>query len=400
MIVLVAFVSLVALMVALIGRDFYWLHRWLRQCLGCGRDESPASQTDSPAASAPPAQVSVIVPARNEAGNIGRCLDGLLRQTRPPREIIVVDDGSTDETPDILAGYAARFAGLVRVTSAPPLPPGWVGKCNACQHGASLAGGDWLLFVDADTAAGPGLIEALIGEAQRRRLDALSVFPFNEMGSLAERLILPAFFQFAWTVFPAGRTDNPEMPWQRAIANGQCFMFRTDVYRALGGHACVKDRVLEDVEFAQALRRAGYRLGLAWGGEHIRVRMYHNAGEVAQGLSKHAWAGRRAGGWRSYWGIARLLLTTVAPPALVLAALGWWVMSPDVAAAGSVAAALAGYGASWLFWRETLARLYALPAKLAWGMPAGLLAYLLIALKGSAAVMIRRGVQWKGRSYS
>lgn len=398
--------AIVALIILLIGQDFRWLRRWLQHRLRSRPDGAPDLQAEcSPASvpadgATPPAQVSVIVPARNEAGNIARCLDGLLRQTCPPREIIVVDDGSTDETPGILAGYAARFPGLVRVTSAPPLPLGWVGKCNACQHGAGLAGGDWLLFVDADTAARPGLIHAMIQHARQQRLDALSVFPFNELGTLAERLILPVFFQFAWTVFPAAGTDNPEMPWQRAIASGQCFMFRADVYRAMGGHACVKDRVLEDVELAQALRRAGYRLGLAWGGEHIRVRMYHNAGEVAQGLGKHAWAGRKAGGWRSWWGIARLLLTTIAPPALVVMALGRFVRSPGVAQAVPLAAALAGHAASWLFWREALTRMYALPGRLAWAMPAGLLAYLLIALKGSAAIITRRGVQWKGRSYS
>jgi hypothetical protein len=158
--------------------------------------------------------------------------------------------------------------------------------------------------------------------------------------------------------------------------------------------------VLEDVEFAQALRRAGYRLGLAWGGELIRVRMYHSAGEVAQGLAKHAWAGRKAGGWRSYWGIARLLLTTLAPPLIAVAALATFLIEPGASEAISVAVASAAYGASWLFWRAALTRLYALPGRLAWAMPAGLLAYWVIVLRGTAAIMTRRGVQWKGRSYS
>lgn len=400
------FIAIVALIVLLIGQDTRRLQHWLRHRLGCQADAAPGSQaapsqTSGPAGAATlPTQVSVIVPARNEAGSIARCLDGLLCQTLQPREIIVVDDGSTDATPDILAGYAARYPGLVRVVAARPLPPGWVGKCNACQHGASFADGDWLLFVDADTAPQPGLIQAMLQDALQRRLDALSVFPFNELGTLAERLILPVFFQFAWTVFPGGKTQDPEMPWRHAIASGQCFMFKADVYRAMGGHACVKDKVLEDVEFAQALRRAGYRLGLAWGGEHIRVRMYHSAGEVAQGLAKHAWAGRRAGGWRSYWGVARLVLTTLAPPAVVIAALAAFLIAPGVPQTISIAAASAGCGASWLYWRYVLARLYALPGRLAWAMPAGLLAYLMIVLRGTVAMMTRRGVQWKGRSYS
>jgi hypothetical protein len=400
------FVAIVALIILLIGQDARRLRRWLRHRLQCRPDAAPGSQADHPQTTGPcetamPAmRVSVIVPARNEAGSISRCLDGLLCQTLRPREIIVVDDGSTDATPGILAEYAARHPTIVRIVLARPLPPGWVGKCNACQHGASIATGDWLLFVDADTAPQPGLLQAMVEDAEQRRLDALSVFPFNELGTLAERLILPIFFQFAWTVFPGGATREPEMPWRQAIASGQCFMFRAGVYQAMGGHACVKDKVLEDVEFAQALRRAGYRLGLAWGGELIRVRMYHSAGEVAQGLAKHAWAGRKAGGWRSYWGIARLLLTTLAPPLIAVAALATFLIEPGASEAISVAVASAAYGASWLFWRAALTRLYALPGRLAWAMPAGLLAYWVIVLRGTAAIMTRRGVQWKGRSYS
>lgn len=401
-----ALIALAGWIILLISRDARSLQRWLRHQLGCQPEAAPESGTKGSQNDSfnkwpeRPAQISVIVPARNEAGSIARCLDGLLCQTLQPREIIVVDDGSTDATPHILADYAARYPSLVQVVSAPPLLPGWVGKCNACQHGASLATGEWLLFLDADTAPQPGLLQAMAQHAQRRWLDALSVFPFNELGTLAERLILPVFFQFAWTVFPAGRTQNAEMPWREAIANGQCFMFKAEVYRAIGGHACVRDKVLEDVEFAQALRRAGYRLGLAWGGEHIRVRMYRSAGEVARGLAKHAWAGRRAGGWRSYWGVLRLVLITLMPPVIAAAALARLLIEPGTPEVISVAAASASYGASWLFWREALTRLYALPGRLAWLMPVGLLGYLMIVLQGTVAIMTRRGVQWKGRSYS
>ncbi len=189
------------------------------------------------------------------------------------------------------------------------------------------------------------------------------------------------------------------MPPQHALANGQCFLFRADAYRALGGHAIVKDKVLEDVEFAHALRRAGYRLGLAYAPEHIRVRMYRNFHEVAQGLAKHAWAGRRAGGWRSYWGLARLTLTTLATPALAVLLALHALLQPSAPGLIAAAAAMAGYAGSWLFWRHALTRLYALPGRWAWGMPVGLLCYLYIVVRGTVAVFFNRGVRWKGRSY-
>jgi chlorobactene glucosyltransferase len=386
----------------LLLRDAVWLRRM--HTLGDGEGTLPKpsggfagdSGDDLPL-------VSVIVPARNEQDNIACCLNALLRlqQAGARYEVIVVDDGSSDDTPRILAAYASAHTHVLRVVNGRPLPPGWVGKCNACLHGSESAHGDWLLFLDADTVPQPGLIAALLQDATARKLDALSVFPFNELGSLAERIVLPVFFQFAWTVFPLARASQPDTPPQYALANGQCFLFRTPVYRALGGHAAVKDKVLEDVEFAHVLRRAGYRLGLAFGPQHLRARMYHNFAEVAQGLAKHAWNGRQAGGWRAWWGVIHMLLTTLVPPLLF----AWWFIqllgaTVELPAVLAAALATAGYTVSLLFWRNVLGRLYALPAGYAYLMPLGLLAYLLMILRGTLAMLFNRGVTWKGRSYN
>jgi hypothetical protein len=347
--------------------------------------------------------VSVVVPARNEAAGLGRCLDGLAAQDYPRYEVIVVDDGSTDDTPRIAASYAARFPDRLRVVAGRPLAPDWVGKCNACDHGAGFARGALILFVDADTAPRPALLRAMARAAQESRLDALSLMPFNELGSLAERAILPVFYQFLYTVFPRSIAGDPESPPDQALAIGQCFLFRAEAYRALGGHAAVKDKVAEDAEFARVLRRAGYRLGLARAPELIRVRMYRTLAEVARGLAKHATAGRRFGGWRAYGGLARLTLTTLGSPAIlalaVLAGLAEPAALAEPATWLAAVPAAAAWGAAWLFWREVLRTVYAQPARLAWCMPIGLLAYLLILLRATAATVLRRGVVWKGRRY-
>ncbi len=138
--------------------------------------------------------VSIIVPARNEANNIVRCLDGALAQSYSNYEVIVVDDGSTDDTPRILARCAAQHPTRLRIICGRPLPKGWVGKCNACLHGANNARGDWVLFVDADTVPQPTLVMAMMAYAEAERLDVLTSFPFNELSTLAERLVLPVFF--------------------------------------------------------------------------------------------------------------------------------------------------------------------------------------------------------------
>jgi hypothetical protein len=236
---------------------------------------------------------------------------------------------------------------------------------------------------------------------QARGLDAVSVFPFNELPTLPERLVLPVFYQFAFTAFPLDKIVLPDAPPGNAIANGQCLMINTETYWNLGGHEAVKDKVLEDIEFAQALRRAGYRLGIATAFGQLRVRMYRSLGEIVQGLGKHASAGRQASGWRAFWAVTRMTLTVLMPPVSWLVCL-WMLLGGQLNAMTWPAfiATSAAYAASLMFWSQRLRRWYELPAWLAALMPIGWLIYLFIVVRGTLNVLFKRGVVWKERVYS
>src|SRR3712207_1861957 len=71
--------------------------------------------------------VSVLIPARDEAGNLAACLDSALAQGAIVGEVLVYDDHSTDATPDIVSTYARRDA-RVRLAETRELPAGWCGK--------------------------------------------------------------------------------------------------------------------------------------------------------------------------------------------------------------------------------------------------------------------------------
>ena len=345
--------------------------------------------------------VSIVIPARNEAANIARCLDGALSQRYAPYEVIVVDDGSTDATPRILHDYATRFSDKLTVVTGRPLPHGWVGKCNACLHGAQHARGDWLLFLDADTAPQPNLIAALLALAQQRGLDLVSVLPFNELRTWSEQLVLPVFYQFALTAFPLQRNLSADPPASNVLANGQCLLVRADAYWSLGGHEVVKDKVLEDIEFAQAMRRAGYRIGLATAFDHLRVRMYHNLAEVVQGLGKHAAAGRRASGWRAFWAVLRMSLTLLAPWLLSIAAINHVAAQPLAWHSGLALVVTGGaLGVTLGFWAQRYRQWYALSGRMGVLAALGWLIYLFIVVRGTLQVLFRRGVTWKERVYS
>jgi chlorobactene glucosyltransferase len=345
-------------------------------------------------------RVSVIIPARNEAGNIGRSAGAVLAQaTRRPLELIVVDDDSSDATPQVLQQLAAAHAGaaVFKPVAGRSLPAGWLGKPNACAHGASLAAGDWLMFLDADTAPSPNFVEAMLMHAQSQSLDALSVWPHQELGTLAEKLIIPAFAHMVTQVIPLHWMSNPLSPPERTMGNGQCMLVRAHTYRAMGGHDAVRNSVLEDVHLARALRSAGARYAVVDARAHLRVRMYHTAREVVDGFAKNARAGMAFNPLRTLLGGVQVMLTSVLPPFVVFGCLLATVMQRDVMLALATVSATFWWGTHLRFWRAHLEQHYGVSGDLAALMPLGVLGYFAIAARGVLQGLLGRGIEWKGR---
>jgi chlorobactene glucosyltransferase len=342
-------------------------------------------------------RVALLVPARDEAHTIARCLDGALAQTYPQLEILVLDDHSTDGTAAILAGYMPDSR--LRVLQGEALPNGWTGKCYACQQLAAAATGEWLLFIDADTAPQPGLVASLVAYAEQQQCDLLSIWPFLELGSFWEKAILPAFYALIALVYPLPRVNAPDARPSAVLANGQCLLIRRSAYEAIGGHGAVRSEVLEDVQLAQQMRKRGYRVHLAHGSALLRVRMYRNGPEVLAGLTKNAAAGYRSGGGRSFFAANQLLLAINLP--FWFLGLAWLARRRGKHATGTL---LMAYGTglfalAWRAWGERLHRLHGLPRHEAWRYPLGVTSYLLIALRAMWQVARGKGVVWKGRRY-
>lgn len=375
--------GLAALASALMLRDLRMLGRM------------PVVPPAAPDAPQPP--VSVVIPARDEERVIERAVRGVMGQRYANWTLTVLDDHSTDRTGALLAGLAAED-GRIAVLDGAPLPDGWVGKCWACWQAARSAGGEWLLFLDADTQPQPELIAASVAYAEAERLDLLTVLPLLQLGSFWERAILPAFLSIIEAAFPLEKINDPAS--DVVLANGQCILVRRSAYERAGGHAAVRDKVLEDVELAQAVVRAGGRLRAADGRHLIAVRMYTNGAEVREGLTKNAIAGLRNGGPRSAWAGARQALVAFTPPGLLLGAL-WatlrrWPLRERRTVQAS--AAVAG-GVAALAWGRFMRRLYGQPAWTAALFPLGLLAYMAIAAGAALRIWRGQGVRWKGRTY-
>ena len=344
--------------------------------------------------SAAPA-VTVIVPARNEERIIGHCLDGLRRQDYPRDQLqfFVIDDNSTDRTAAIIAGSAARDD-RIRPIRGQPLPEGWLGKPHACWTAAKDAQGEWLCFIDADTVADPPLIGTAIETALSRRLDLVSLQPFQELGTFAERLILPTgFFLIAFTQ-DLRKTNDRALP--DASVNGQFLLVRRSVYCAVGGHATVKDATAEDSALARAIKAAGHTIGVFGTEGLLHTRMYGDLRSLVEGAARQA--ATLLGGASALLSVAlgALLLAIVplALPALAACRLAGGGGAVVIAAlALSVAGSLALFGthigaARYFripFW-------YGLLFPLGYAAGAGVLVF--------AAWQQSRGqTRWKGRVY-
>ncbi|MBV9791173.1 MAG: glycosyltransferase [Chloroflexi bacterium] len=339
----------------------------------------------------------VIIPARNEAGRIERCLEGLAAQQLPHLDILVLDDNSTDNTAEVVRSFGAQLPGL-RVIAGAALPQGWAGKCWACWQAAQASDAEWLLFLDADTAPLPGMIATLFDYAHSRHLDLLTLLPLLELGSWWERVLMPPFIGLIQAVYPIDRVNDPRS--SLALANGQCILVRCSAYFAVDGHRAVRDSVLEDVRLAQTIKGAGYRMEAVGGPELMRVRMYTRFSEVAEGLRKNAMAGYRAGGTlRSGIGGARQALLAFGPLTLIAAGLLLAVLGrPE-----SGALLICGLGLLILtlsYWGYVVRRLHGLSPIWALLYPFGTLCYFLLAGQAFLSILRGQGVTWKGRSYS
>jgi chlorobactene glucosyltransferase len=238
--------------------------------------------------------VSAIIPARNEERTIGEAVISVAEQPEI-REVVVVNDQSSDGTGEILRRLAAGQPKL-RVCEAGPLPAGWVGKNHAASLGAQKAACDWLLFTDADALHLPGSTARALAEANSRGADLVSYSPGQEMHTWWERALIPFVFCRLSQLYSYAAVNDPDSP--AAAANGQYLLIRRKVYEQIGGHAAVRDEVLEDVALARLAKSAGFRLHFAPGDQICRVRMYSSFQAMWEGWSKNllplvSWSGQR-----------------------------------------------------------------------------------------------------------
>jgi len=329
--------------------------------------------------------LSVVVPARDEERWIGPAVESHCSQDYPGLQVIVVDDGSADRTPQILTELQGRYPNLEVLRGEPPRE-GWLGKPNALRQGLQKATGEMVLLADADVRYAQGTHRRAAAEMARGDLDMLVLLPHHEGTWGTELMVmhLDAIFLFGVPSFLYNAT------WFRAFALGAGAgnVIRRKALDDAGGIEAVKDEVIDDITLGRRVKALRGQLRVVKAFDDIRVQMYGSLREALEGFTKNLYAfigfspvglGMLVGGV-FYHGLplGALLLAPWVPRALLLPAVSCIAIEIGL----EVATCL------WSRHRLWLAFLF----------PVRILLWTALMFK-SAWRYHRRGLVWRGRVY-
>jgi chlorobactene glucosyltransferase len=366
----------------------YWLHNQYH--LDILVEPAP------PPVEAPP--ITICIPARNEERNIRACVESILAQDYPNLDVIVLDDGSTDRTPDILRQVAVAD-GRLQVLRGAELPKGWAGKPYALFQASAAARGAWLCFVDADTFLSPPAISSCYAKALATNADMFTIMTFQVLGSFWEKTVMPIVMTALSVGFSPRKVNDPTT--RDAIANGQFILIRRSVYDAIGGHASVKDQIVEDKAIAEQVKWNGHRLMVANGYTIARTRMYTSLPEMWEGWTKNIYLGlsdRPALALLGAFGAFLSLVAALVLPLWPLLGFVWYLQ-------GGGWMSLAVIAQSLLLWtvviraRAWVASSMGISPRYALTLPLGAGVFAAMMFTSTWRVLSGQGVTWRGRKY-
>ena len=222
-------------------------------------------------------KLSVIIPARNEEKNLPVILSSLIKQTYQPFEIIVVDDGSVDQTQAVSESYGAK------VIQNPALPLGWTGKTWAVWNGYLASSGELIAFLDTDIKLSPHALESLLIE-RKNKSGVLSVCPFHETKEFFERFALITNILGVFSF-----TSPFEKKNRKQGLYGSCILATREDYEKVNGHSSIKGEILDDLNLGAKFIEAGIPVNNYIGDQMVSFRMYpQGIKSELQGFAKGA----------------------------------------------------------------------------------------------------------------
>jgi chlorobactene glucosyltransferase len=343
-------------------------------------------------------RISVIIPARNEADNIRRCIEAVLAQDYPNFQVLALDDRSTDSTPEILTELSKSDSRLV-VLFGDELPEGWAGKPHALYQAAKSATGEWLCFVDADTFLEPNALSAVFHNATKTGADLYTIMTQQITETFWEKVIQPLVFTAISTGFSPRKVNDPKR--RDAIANGQFIFIKRSVYDAVGGYEAIKNQIVEDKALGEQVKWNGYRLVMAGGHAMAKTRMYTSFAALWEGWTKNIYLGLKDHPGMLLLGAfgAFLALTvTLFMPIWPLIGLAWYFDGGGLPAILVLAESLVVW-AVLLYMRARAAHAMRISRWYALTTPLGAGVFAAMMFTSTWRSLSGQGIRWKGRTY-
>jgi hopene-associated glycosyltransferase HpnB len=336
-----------------------------------------------------PRRVAAVIPARNEADVIARCVASLLNAASPDSfHRYLVDDDSSDGTAQAARSAAEALGKSVCLTIIPGTPPpaGWTGKLWAMEQGIARARDyhpDFLLLTDADIVHDPVSLASLVALAESRDLDVASLMVRLHCKSFAEKLMIPAFVFFFFSLYPPRWIAQTGA--RTAGAAGGCILIRPDALDRAGGLAAIRGEIIDDCALAAAVKRSGGKLWLGLADDTVSVRPYGSFSAIEHMIARTAFNQLGHSTVLLLLAVISLLLAFALPVALLLTG----KTIPVVLGLLALAAMFVAY--------VPMVRFYRLTPLWAVSLPCAAVFYLGATLWSAVSYWSGAGGRWKGR---
>jgi hopene-associated glycosyltransferase HpnB len=339
------------------------------------REQLEADVHATPAADL--AEITVLIPARNEAEVIGATLAALQVQGIG-LNVVVIDDQSSDATVQTAAAYPNT-----RVISGQPLPEGWAGKLWALEQGMAHVHTAMTLLLDADIQLQPGLLGSLLAHKQREGRQFVSLMADLRRRSFWDRLLLPVFVYYFKLLYPFSLSNSRSR--HVAAAAGGCVLVDTQVLRQVGAFASLRDALIDDCALARQVKNAGFSTWLGLSRDVVSLRPYGSLGSIHDMVARSAF---------TQLGYSTLLLLVVT----AVFALAYGLPFVLLGFAHVWPLGLLAWVAMTLSYLPVL-RYYRMSPL--WALLLPLSAVLYLGMTWSSALRYWRGIRsrWKGRTY-
>lgn len=235
----------------------------------------------------PHPNVSIIIPACNEAETIKPALTSILALDDDCLEIIVINDRSTDQTGAILEKMGHQYPQL-KILTLSTLPKGWLGKNNAMFRGADIATGDYLLFTDADIHIEKTAIQRALHHMKQRQLDHVTLFFGLKIKSqLLNMMILESVYALFAILKPWKVTSSSTKQY---IGIGAFNLIKKTAYEKIGGHQPISLQPLDDLMLGKLVKVSGLKQGCLFSDGLVSVEWYPTLKALIQGFTKNSFA--------------------------------------------------------------------------------------------------------------